>query len=74
MFSFKLFPSSKIDVWPFLKLQKMDFGEKIFFVKLIYLTSRVFWPGFFKIFWPTMAGMKMKQPLEKKLNQHWMHW
>ena len=26
----KLFPSSKIDNWPFLKLQKMDFGEKIF--------------------------------------------
>ena len=26
--SFKLFPSSKIDFWPFLKLQKMEFGEK----------------------------------------------
>ena len=32
---FKLFPSSKIDFWPFLKLQKMEFGRKIFFVKLI---------------------------------------
>ena len=28
--SFKLFPSSKIDVWPFLKLQKMEFGQKKF--------------------------------------------
>ena len=28
--SFKLFPSSKIDFWPFLKLQKMEFGQKIF--------------------------------------------
>ena len=31
------FPSSKIDFWPFLKLQKMDFGQKHFFIKLIYL-------------------------------------
>ena len=28
--SFKLFPSSKNDFWPFLKLQKMEFGQKIF--------------------------------------------
>ena len=35
--------SSKIDFWPFLKLQKME---------LIYLISRVLWPGLFKIFWP----------------------
>ena len=28
--SFKLFPSSKIDFWPFLKLQKMEFGQKKF--------------------------------------------
>ena len=41
--SFKLFPSSKIDLWPFLKWQKMDFGQKNF-VKLIYL---IFWPGLF---------------------------
>ena len=26
----KLFPSSKIDFWPFLKLQKMDFGQTFF--------------------------------------------
>ena len=24
------FPSSKIDFWPFLKLQKMEIGQKIF--------------------------------------------
>ena len=29
---------------------KMQFHEK----KLIYLISRVFWPGLFKIFWPTV--------------------
>ena len=28
--SFKLFHSSKIDFWPFLKLQKMEFGQKLF--------------------------------------------
>ena len=33
--SFNLFPSSKIDFWSFLKLQKMEFGQKKF-VKLIY--------------------------------------
>ena len=32
----------------------MDFGQKIFFVKLIYLFSRVFWLGLFKIFWLTV--------------------
>ena len=25
---FKLFPSLKIDFWPFLKLQKTEFGQK----------------------------------------------
>ena len=30
-------PGQKIDFWPFLKLQKMEFGPKIFLVKLIYL-------------------------------------
>ena len=40
--SFKLFPTSKIDFWLFLKLQKMDFGQKNFFLRLIYLISRVF--------------------------------
>ena len=35
------FPVQKIDFWPFLKLQKMDFGQKKF-VKLIYLIPRVF--------------------------------
>ena len=27
----KLFPSSKNDFWPFLKWQKMEFGQKKFF-------------------------------------------
>ena len=29
------------------------YSKKNFFVKLIYLISRVFWSGFFLIFWPT---------------------
>ena len=38
---FKLFPSLKIDFWPFLKLQKMKFGQKNFFreIDLFDLTS-----------------------------------
>ena len=42
--SFNLFPNSKIDFRPFLKLQKMVFGQKKF-MKLIYLIS---W-GFFGV-------------------------
>jgi len=38
---FKLFPISKMDFCPFLKLQKMEFGQD-FFVKWIYLISRIF--------------------------------
>ena len=47
--SFKLFPSSKIDFWPFLKLQKMEFGQKNFFreIDLIDFTS-FFGLGFYK--------------------------
>ena len=41
--NFKLFPSSKIDFWPFLKLQKKKgFGALNFFAKLINLISRGF--------------------------------
>ena len=47
--SFKLFPSSKIDFWPFLK-----FAINKFFVKLIFLISQVFLPWPFLIFWPTV--------------------
>ena len=45
---FKLFLSSKIDFWPFLKF------EIFFFVKLIYLISRVFLAWTLKIFWLTV--------------------
>ena len=46
--SFKLFPSSKIDFWPFLKSQKMKFCPNFFFVKLIYFWfHEFFWPGLF---------------------------
>ena len=43
--SFKVFPSSKIDFWPYLKLQKME-------IDFFGFTS--FLPTLFLIFWPTM--------------------
>ena len=46
--SFKLFPSSKMDFWQFLKLQKMNLVKKNF-MKLIYWFHEFFWPGLFKI-------------------------
>ena len=33
----------------------MEFGQKKIFMKLIYLISRVFWPGIFLIFCPTVV-------------------
>ena len=38
-------PSSKIDFWPFLKLQKMEFGQKDFFreMDLFDFTSFLAW-------------------------------
>ena len=42
--SFKLFPSSKLDSWPFLRLQKMEFGQKIFHeIDLFDFTSFFAW-------------------------------
>ena len=53
-------------VLKFFLVQKLIFGHfgnrkkrmlvKTFFVKLIYLISGVFWPGFFYIFWPTVTS------------------
>ena len=39
----------QIDFWSFLKLQKMDVGQKIFFceIDLFDSTSFFFWPGLF---------------------------
>ena len=55
--SFKLFPSSKIDFWPFLKVQKMEFGPKIFFREIaLFDFVSFFWPGIFYIFWPTVCN------------------
>ena len=59
---FKHFPSSKIDFWPFLKVQKMDFGQKnflwnwfLFFIwfwwktKKFYLIAWCFSVQYFKV-------------------------
>ena len=56
---YKLFPSSKIDFWSFLKLQKMEFGQKNF-VKLIYLISRVFFAWTFLNFLARCVRSGMK--------------
>ena len=42
--SFKLFSSWKIDFWPFLKWQKMKFGQKKFLeIDLLHFTSFFAW-------------------------------
>ena len=51
---FKLFPSSKIVFWPFLKLQKMEFGQKNFSWNWFIWFQEFFWPERFWTFWPTM--------------------
>ena len=56
--SFKLFSCSKIDFWPFLKLQKRNLVKKNF-VKLIYLISRVFGLDFFNFSGPLCSGLFM---------------
>ena len=45
--SFQVFPSSKIEFWPFLTLQKMDFGQKIFCEIDLFDFTIFFWPGLF---------------------------
>ena len=45
--SFKLFPSSKIEFLPFLKLQKMEFDLKIFSWNWFIWFHEFFWPGLF---------------------------
>ena len=50
--SFNFFPSSKIDYWPFLKLQKTEFGQNKISWNWFH---EFFWHGLFKIFWPIVA-------------------
>ena len=49
----KLFPQLKIDFWPFLKLQKMEFGQKKFSWNWDFTS---FLSGLFLIFWPTVLS------------------
>ena len=51
---FGSFPSSKIDFWPFLKSQKMEFAQKIIREIDLFDFTSFFLPGLFKIFWPTV--------------------
>ena len=44
---FKLFPCSKIDFWPFLKLQKMEFGQKKICEIDLFDVTGFFRPGLF---------------------------
>ena len=48
--SFEIFPSSKIDFWPFFKLQKMEIGKKNFFVRLKILLFHEFFFGAWTFF------------------------
>ena len=59
------FSHFKFYFWPFLKLQKLEFGQIKFFVKLIYLMSRLFWPWFFKIFWPPVQTNPLVLPNDR---------
>ena len=45
--SFKLFPSSKIDFWPFLKLQKWNSAKKNNSWNWFIWFHKFFWPGLF---------------------------
>ena len=60
--NFKLFPSSKIDFWPFMKLQKIKFGQKISWNWFIWF-DEFFCPGLFFNFLtqygPLNKGQKM---------------
>ena len=51
--SFQLFPSSKMDFWPFLKLQKKKWNLAKNKFREIDFTS-FFGRNFFLIFWPTV--------------------
>ena len=54
MFSNKYDFSSKIDFWPFLKLQKMEFGRKNFCEIDLSDVMSFFGLDFFNFFWPTV--------------------
>ena len=49
-----IFSSSKIDFLAIFEVAKNGIWSKKLFIKLIYLTTRVFWPGLSKMFWPTV--------------------
>ena len=48
------FPVQKLIFWPFLKLQKMDFGQKVFSWNWFIWFQKFFCPGLFKFFCPTV--------------------
>ena len=66
------FPLLKIDFWPFLKLQKMEFGQKFFSWNWIIWFHEFFGPGLFSIVWPTatvvlLARKKVIYCIKKRL-------
>ena len=44
----------KLHFWPFLKLQKMEFGQNKNSWDWLIWFHEFFWPRFFVIFWPTV--------------------
>ena len=69
VWSFKLFPSSKIDVWPFLKSQKMEFAQKN------YLWNWYFWfHEFFGLYFFKFSGLLLWKILLSLLLFLWLWW
>ena len=56
-----VFPGSKIDFWPFLKLQKMEFGQKKFHEIDLLDFMRVFLAWTFLIFLAHCAWVYIKK-------------
>ena len=68
--SFKLFPSSKIDFWPFLKLQKMEFCQKNYSWNWFIWFHEFFGLDFFK-FSGTLCTVNLLWPQSALLELYW---
>ena len=52
---FSLFPSSKIDFWPFFEIAKNGIWSKKFHDIDVFDFMSFFWTGLLLILWPTMC-------------------
>ena len=76
--SFKLFPSSKIAFWPFLKLQKIEFGEQKISWNWFIWFHKFFSLDFFKFSDPLWVKltMEMEWKSDSKRGEiiYWQFW